>query len=173
MHQHRGIVHRMSARGGLPGLTPEQHRSWSTFMHMQELLRSRIEQRLTAHSGLSNADYTVLAVLAAAPKRRMRLADLGATLGWERSRLHHQLTRMCKRGLVERGPMPGAGDARAIQAILTDDGLAAIRTASRRHARDVRELVVDVLDDDQLEQLGAVSAALLAALEAEEPRRQS
>jgi DNA-binding MarR family transcriptional regulator len=149
----------------LDGLTPEQQRSWTTFMQMQEVLRSRIEQRLVEHSGLSNADYTVLAVLAAAPQRRMRLSDLGATVGWERSRVHHQLTRMCKRGLVERGPMPDAGDGRAIQAALTDEGLAAIRKARRHHARDVRELVVDVLDDQQLEQLGDVSSTLLAALQ--------
>jgi DNA-binding MarR family transcriptional regulator len=140
-------------------------------MHMQELLRSRIEQRLMAHSGLSNADYTVLVVLAAAPERRMRLAELGATLGWERSRLHHQLTRMSQRGLVERGPMPGAENGRAIQAVLTDHGLSAIRKARRHHGRDVCELVIDVLDDQQLEQLGDVSAVLLAALQAQQPQR--
>ena len=135
-------------------------------MEMQELLRSRLEQRLTKHSGLSNADYTVLVVLASAPGRRMRLVELGTRLGWERSRLHHQLTRMSRRGLVERGPMPDAEDSRAIQAVLTDHGLSAIREASRRHARDVRELVIDVLDDEQLKQLGDASAVLLAALRA-------
>jgi DNA-binding MarR family transcriptional regulator len=161
----------MTVRAGLEGLTPEQQRNWTTFMQMQELLRSRIEQRLLAHSGLSNADYTVLAVLASASKRRMRLSDLGATLGWERSRLHHQLTRMCKRGLVQRGPMPNTLDTRAIEAVMTDDGMAAIRKARRYHARDVRELVVDFLEDRQLEALGEASSALLAALRAAEPGR--
>jgi len=158
----------MVAVGRLEGLTPEQQRSWTAFMHMQELLRARLEQRLLAHAGLSNADYTVLAVLAAAPGRRMRLADLGSTLGWERSRLHHQVTRMCERGLLERGPMPDAPDGRAVQAVLTEEGLQAIRRAARPHARDVRELVVDVLTDEQLEQLGGISAAILAALGAGE-----
>ena len=138
-------------------------------MEMQEVLRSRIEQRLSEHSGLSNADYTVLAVLASAPGRRLRLVDLGARLGWERSRLHHQLTRMSRRGLVERGPMPDAEDRRAIEAVLTDRGLSTIRDASRRHARDVRELVIDVLDDEQLKQLGDASAVLLTALRAHAP----
>jgi DNA-binding MarR family transcriptional regulator len=96
----------------------------------------------------------------------MRLADLGAALGWERSRLHHQAARMRKRGLIDREPMPEAQDGRAIQMALTDDGLAAIRRARRHHARDVRELVIDVLDAQQLEQLGEVSAVLLAALHA-------
>ena len=138
-------------------------------MEMQEVLRSRLEQRLTEHSGLSNADYTVLAVLASAAGRRLRLVDLGTQLGWERSRLHHQLTRMSRRGLVERGPIPDAADRRAIQAVLTDRGLSVIREASRRHARDVRELVIDVLDDEQLKELGDASAVLLAALRAQEP----
>ena len=161
----------MTPLGRLDGLTPEQNQSWSTFMHMQEVLRSRLEQRLVEHSGLSNADYTVLVALAAAPKRRMRLAELGTGLGWERSRLHHQLTRMCKRGLVERGPMPDAGDGRAVEAVLTDHGVSAIRKARRHHARDVRELVIDVLGDQQLEQLGDVASVLLAALQAQQPQR--
>jgi DNA-binding MarR family transcriptional regulator len=95
----------------------------------------------------------------------MRLAELGGALGWERSRLHHQLTRVGRRGLVDRGPMSGAQDA-AVQARLTDPGLAAIREARRHHLRDVRELVVDVLDDQRLAQLGDVSTELLAAFAA-------
>ena len=155
----------MAEKTGLPGLTAQQQRNWTTFMLMQELLRSRIEQRLLAHSGLSHADYTVLAVLASTPEHRMRLSELGSTLGWERSRLHHQLSRMCKRGLVERGPMPDAEDGRAAQAVMTTEGLAAIRSASRKHARDVRTLVIDVLDDEQLDQLGEASAVLLSSLQ--------
>jgi DNA-binding MarR family transcriptional regulator len=162
----------MAAAGPLPGLTADQYRSWSTFMEMQEVLRSHIERRLTAHSGLSNADYTVLTVLASAPGRRMRLVDLGTRLGWERSRLHHQLTRMSRRGLVDRCRMPDAEDSRAIQAVLTDQGLSAIRDAARRHARDVRELVIDVLDDQQLKQLGDASTALLTALRKQDPPRE-
>jgi hypothetical protein len=44
--------------------------------------------------------------------------------------------------------MPNAEDGRAIQAVLADHGLTAIRQASRHHTRDVRALVVEVLDDD-------------------------
>ena len=37
-----------------------------------------------------------------APERRMRPGALGESIGWEKSRLSHQLTRMATRGLVER-----------------------------------------------------------------------
>ena len=140
-------------------------------MQMQEVLRSRIEQRLIAHSNLSHADYTVLIVLARAPEHRMRQAELGTTVGWERSRLHHQLTRMSKRGLVERAPMHDAADGRAIEARLTKEGLSAIRAARRRHLDDIHEMVIDVLDNKQLRQLGEVSSAILASLGASEPAR--
>jgi DNA-binding MarR family transcriptional regulator len=72
---------------------------------------------------------------------------------------------MRKRGLVERGPIPDAANDRAIQAALTEQGLSALRKAARQHGRDVRELVVDVLDDWQLEQLGETSDALLRQLQ--------
>jgi DNA-binding MarR family transcriptional regulator len=78
---------------------------------------------------------------------------------------------MCKRGLVERGPMPGAEDGRAIEARLSEQGLTAIRKARRHHLVDVRELVIDVLDDHQLRELGDVSSVLLTAFGVE-PRNR-
>ena len=107
-------------------LSPREQVDWQAFIQMQELLRSRLEQGLVSRSGLSNADFTVLAVLSEAPERRMRPFDLSRALGWEKSRLHHQLTRMCSRGLVERRPDPDSGNARAVQVVLTQDGLAAV-----------------------------------------------
>ena len=126
-------------------------------------MRARLEQGLVSRSGLSNADYTVLAVLSEAPQRRMRPFDLSRTLGWERSRLHHQLTRMCSRGLVER-PDPDSGNARAVQVTLTPAGLAAIVAAAPEHVRDVLLLVLDALTDEQVTQLGEISRAIIAKL---------
>lgn len=140
-------------------------------MTMQQLLRSRIEQRLVAHSGLTHSEYTVLSTLASATGDHMRLSELRAALGWEGSRLHHQLTRMSKRGLVERDPMPNTGGGRAIEVRVTSEGLRALRKARPHHLQDVRELFIDVLDDAQLEQLGELSALLLERLNPEAPRQ--
>ena len=89
--------------------------SWRTFHEMQEVLRGRLEEQLLADSGLSNADYTVLVALSEADDGRLRIYELGRRLGWEKSRLHHQLTRMCKRGLVQRH----SGEGRAIHVAIT------------------------------------------------------
>ena len=78
------------------GLDERELRAWQTFFQMQEHLRGRIERQLQASSGLSLADYSVLSVLSEAPGGRLRPYCLSATLGWEKSRLHHQLTRLCR-----------------------------------------------------------------------------
>lgn len=142
-------------------LDERELRAWQTFFQMQEVLRGRIEQQLQACSGLSLADYSVLTVLSGAPGGRLRAYRLGATLGWEKSRLHHQLTRMAKRGLVERQ----CGDSRAIYVEMTPQGLTALAQAAPGHSRHVRQLVIDRLTPQQLDQLTEISAAILGPLQ--------
>lgn len=148
----------------LKGLTEREDRAWRTSFRMLELLRIRIEQQLQACSGLSNADYTVLAVLSEAPGRKMRLYELGRVAGWEKSRLHHQLTRMSKRGLVTREPH----GSRGMCALLTEKGLAVLRQAAPLHGQEVRRLFVDRLTPEELDQFAALAAKLIENLEEEQ-----
>ena len=101
-------------------LSERENAAWRAFYEMQELLRARLEQHLQADSGLSNADYTVLVVLSEVPQGQQRAYELSRRLAWEKSRLHHQLTRMCGRGLVERLN----GDGRAVYVAITPEGRA-------------------------------------------------
>jgi DNA-binding MarR family transcriptional regulator len=149
------------------GLDDRQQRAWRSFLRMQELLRGRLERQLQAGSGLSSADYTVLVVLYDAPGRRLRQYELGELLEWEKSRLHHQLTRMCRRGFVERGPDPDHPGSRATYVTLTDAGSRALLAAVPAHSRQVRRLVIDLLTDEELDQLRAVSERILAGLESD------
>ncbi len=106
-------------------LSERENAAWRAFYEMQELLRGRLEQHLQADSGLSNADYTVLVALSEAPHGQQRAYELSRRLAWEKSRLHHQLTRMCGRGLVERLN----GDGRAVYVAITPEGRAALEAA--------------------------------------------
>jgi DNA-binding MarR family transcriptional regulator len=146
------------------GLDRRQQQAWRAFLRMSEALRSRLEQQLQAGSGLSSADYTVLVVLYDAPGQRLRQHELGDLLQWEKSRLHHQLTRMCRRGYVERGPDPEQPASRAVYVALTPAGSQALLTAVPAHSREVRRLFVDQLSDDELEQLAALSTRIIRAL---------
>jgi DNA-binding MarR family transcriptional regulator len=155
------------------GLDDRQQRAWRSFYRMQEVLRGRLERQLQARSGLSNADYTVLVVLHDAPGQRLRQFELGEVVQWEKSRLHHQLTRMCQRGLVARGPDPRAPRSRAVYVTLTPAGRQALLAAAPAHSREVRRLVIDQLTDDELDQLGALATRILDALDRDKPADDS
>jgi len=141
-------------------LNEREMSAWRTFYEMQEVLRGRLEQQLQADSGLSNADYTVLVALSEATSGRLRAFELGRRLGWEKSRLHHQLSRMCKRGLVERH----GGDRRAVHAAITTAGRAALLAAVPGHTQQVRRLVLDRLSSQQIDQLADISRTILDGL---------
>jgi len=156
------LVSRVVGMSTTRRLTTEQTEAWQRFQQMEELLQSRLGQLLQSRSNLSNADYTVLVVLSEAPDRRVRAYELGRMIGWETSRLHHQLSRMCTRGLVVREPDPDM--PRAMYAVLTEAGLAAIQDAAPEHARDVQRLFFDRLTDRQVAQLSAISRRVLEGL---------
>lgn len=142
-------------------LTDREQAAWRTSIRMLETLRSRLEQQLQTDSGLSFADYSVLSTLSEAPGGRMRLYELGEAVSWEKSRLHHQLTRMAKRSLIDRE----AYGSRGVEAAITEHGFAVIRDAAPGHARAVRELFIDSLTAEQLEQFAEIGGIVLGNLE--------
>ncbi|MGY6651584.1 MarR family winged helix-turn-helix transcriptional regulator [Amycolatopsis sp. TRM77291] len=146
-------------------LTEHELRAWRVSFQMLELLRTRIEQQLQASSGLSNADYTVLALLSEAPDGRMRVYELGRAASWEKSRMHHQLTRMGKRGLVTRERC----GSRGMEAVITANGLTALKQAAPSHAQEVRRLVVDRLTPEELDQFAGIATTILEHLKEDQP----
>jgi DNA-binding MarR family transcriptional regulator len=135
---------------------------WQAYRDMQRELAGALERQLIRDSGLSGAEYAVLVPLSAAPDGLVRARELGSELGWDRSRLSHQVSRMEKRGLVEREEC--SADARGSMVRLTDTGRAAIEAAAPEHVETVRRHFFDLLSDDEVETLGAVFDRLLRGL---------
>src|ERR1700709_1210715 len=107
-------------------LKPREDRAWRAFMHAHHQLIAHLNRGLQ-ESGLSGADYEVLAVLSGHNGNRVPARDLCKALGWEKSRLSHQLRRMQKDGLISREPNPD--DARSTLVFLLHPGRAAIEKA--------------------------------------------
>jgi DNA-binding MarR family transcriptional regulator len=159
------LIHQPMGRiDAMQGLTERELRAWRTSSQMLHVLRARIGRQLQADSGLSNAEYSVLVLLAEAPDRRMRVYELGQEAGWEKSRTHHQLTRMCKRGLVTRE----RSGSRGVYAVLTAQGHAALKEAAPGHAQEVRRLFIDRLTPEELDQFADIAAKILDNLQATE-----
>jgi DNA-binding MarR family transcriptional regulator len=129
-------------------LTPKQQRAWITYMRVQLRMNYEMNRQLQAESGLSLADYDVLVALSGHRGDGMRVSDLAAHIGWERSRLSHQLRRMEERGLTER--RPSVGDGRTTNVVLTPRGRQAIDEAAPGHVDLVRRLFFDPLPENLL-----------------------
>jgi DNA-binding MarR family transcriptional regulator len=146
-----------SKRRGQPRwLTPVQQRAWLAYIRVQLRMNYEMHRQLQVDNGLSLSDYDILVALSNAPHARMRVADLAAQIGWERSRVSPQLRRMCKRGLTERQPSPD--DGRATHAWLTASGREAITQAAPGHVELVQRLFFDAIPEELV-------APLTAALE--------
>jgi DNA-binding MarR family transcriptional regulator len=143
-------------------LDAEQQKAWRGWLDLNAQLSAALHRHLQATSGLSLPDYDVLVALTDVPDRSLRMYELGSRLGWEKSRVSKQVSRMAARGLVARREC--ADDRRGAFVDLTDLGLAAIQAAAPAHVEIVRRLVFDVLSGTQVRSLAAISAALLERL---------
>jgi len=122
-------------------------RSWQAYRDVRRELQRAFDRQLLGEAGLSGAEYAVLVPLSEAPERVLRMRDLGLALGWDRSRMSHQIRRMEKRGLVAREEC--ADDARGFMVRLTDAGWAAIEAAAPSHVETVRKYFFDLLSEDE------------------------
>lgn len=141
-------------------LQGDEVRMWRGFIQMRRALDQAIERQL-ADEGLSTADYELLVPLSEAPGYVLRARDLGRAVGWDRSRLAHQLRRMERRGLVHRFDCPT--DARGTMVELTPEGRDVIVAAAPGHVETVRCCFVDLLDPAEIETLTAIAAKVAVA----------
>lgn len=146
-------------------LDEQEARVWQAFVAVQRDLLDVLERRLVRDAGLSGADYRLLVPLSEAPDGVLRARDLGRTVGWERSRISHQVRRMEARGLLVREDC--AEDARGSMVRLTDAGRAAIVAAAPEHVKAVRTYFFDALSPEQVATLGDALEQVLARLPAD------
>ncbi|GAA0372796.1 MULTISPECIES: MarR family winged helix-turn-helix transcriptional regulator [Micromonospora] len=146
-------------------LNDRERRAWFGFLTMQEDVRRRLNRQLLREAEISLADFAVLSALRLSPNGPLRVIELREVLRWEKTRLVHQISRMTRRGLVERQSC--VEDRRGTRIALTDEGRAVIDKATPLHLRYVRQLFLDVLSPRQLDTLAAVSEAVLDNLENE------
>jgi DNA-binding MarR family transcriptional regulator len=143
-------------------LKAREDRAWRAFVYAHQQIEAHLNRRLQ-ESGLSGADYEVLAALSALDMDRMSARELANTLGWEKSRLSHQVRRMQKDGLISREPNPD--DARSTMVCLLPAGRAAIEKAAPGHVEDVRRNFLDLFTPAELDTLAVLNERILRHLD--------
>ncbi len=154
-HVDAGNITDMSAN-----MTDRQLRTWEKLQDVTELLRREVGRDLWNDAKLSEAEFTVLAHLSMGPRGTARPSECARAIGWDSSRLAHQLRRLEKRGLVEKG-VSDAADGRASLIALTDEGRTAYRRALGPHLRSAQKWFADALSDQQVDNLADALEALL------------
>ena len=150
---------------GARWLDEREARLWEAYRTFGRDLQRAFDRQLERDAGLSGADYAVLVPLSEARDGVVRMRDLGHTVGWDRSRLSHQVRRMELRGLVVREEC--AEDARGWMVRLTTEGRAAIEAAAPEHVATARRYFFDQLSEREQVMFTRIFERLAAKLAAD------
>jgi DNA-binding MarR family transcriptional regulator len=132
---------------------------WFAWKRAHELVRTAVIEEVTAATGLSDPDVGILLRLDVAGGS-LRQSEIAAALGWDRTRLSHQLTRMEDRGLVARRRTPSG-----VRVDISDAGKEAAAAARPVHAAAVRRHLADPLTPGQSAMLREILELLSGAAE--------
>jgi DNA-binding MarR family transcriptional regulator len=146
-------------------LTEEEDELFSTFYRMRRGFDRALDAQLQRDHGVSISELEVLMALVRSPGRRLRVRELVAMTGWEKSRVSHQVTRMEARGFVDRQEC--ADDKRASYIHLTGEGRRIVVRALPEHTATIRRILFDPLSDEQQSGFLDISQRMLAAIDDE------
>ena len=143
-------------------LDDEALETWSALATMLEWLPAALDAQLQRDSGLTHFEYGILFALLKAPDRTLRMSTLASYSNSSLSRLSRAVSRLERKGWVERSPDPA--DGRYTLATLTDDGATHASEATPGHAQMVDAVVFDALTAAQAKQLRQISRRITAAI---------
>jgi len=139
---------------GFPQWSRTYADAWIGLLATHRRLTRELDAELEAAHGLTLSGLELLARLASAPERRLRLSALAGEAGLSLSRVSRIVDALEDRGLIARQPCPA--DARAINAQLTAPGLELARAAQATHLAAVRARFFDRLSAREIAALAAV-----------------
>ncbi|MEE2524625.1 MarR family transcriptional regulator [Pseudarthrobacter sp. J75] len=144
-------------------LNPDERRAWLAMVSINTLLPAALDNHLHSAGKLSLFDYNVMAMLSEAEGRFLPMSALANRTSASLSRLSHVVTKLEKRGWMERRPHPG--DARVTTAHLTDEGMARLVELAPQHVEAVRVKFLDALSTKDVEDLARIGEKIVKQLD--------
>ena len=144
-------------------LTPEQNRAWRSLVLVTHVLDDALDRQSQRDGDLPHAYYKVLVFLYETPGRRLTMGELAAQQRYSTSRMTHAVTAMEKSGWLRRTVSPTDRRVRLVE--LTQRGIDLVRAVSPQQVVDVRQKVFANLDSMQVQQLEAISLAIVDGLD--------
>lgn len=144
-------------------LDEDEMAAWLPLIRLVALLPQALDKHLREHAGVNHTYYMILALLSAAPDRKLSMTELARRAATSQPRLTQAVQSLQKHGWVTRTPC--ATDRRVQYARLTDSGLAMLERVAPSHVAEVRRLVFDRLDRDEQAQLRRLMVKLVDPME--------
>jgi DNA-binding MarR family transcriptional regulator len=145
--------------------------AWAALLRVHAAVVPKLAHEL-AGQGLPLAWYDVLLVLNAAPGRKLRMTELGASAVLSRERISRVVGELEDAGLVRREPNPE--DRRSSFAALTAEGRKRLRAAAPTYLAGIEEHYTRHLDANEIRvitrALGKVVAGEEVSAAASPPR---
>ena len=126
-------------------LSSAELRAWTGLLDTARILDAELERDLVADHAMTHREYEVLVRLDG-HGGSMRMTTLAAQIEASSPLVSQTVARLEDRGWV--GRRRSADDGRGVEAFLTTDGSAALRSAAEPHAAVVQALLTDVLGDE-------------------------
>lgn len=146
-------------------LSDREQRAWRKLAALISVVPAQLDAQLQRDAGLTMFGYWVLAMLSEARGRQLRMSHLAHQSNASPSRVSHVVARLETLGYVRR--RRAEDDARGSIAELTEAGMAKVVASAPGHVEQVRTLLLDGLDDEQIDTLDSLCAAMLAQVDPE------
>ena len=141
--------------------------AWRAFHKIGTRLLPHLGRQITNHSGITSSEYVVLMALSELPKASVNLNRLAIGLGWETSRMSHQITRMQESGLVKK--IQSESDARCFDVSITPAGRRIAEKSVPLQSLEINHCFSEVLTNKQKEALIEISEAIAAHMRENHP----
>ncbi len=142
-------------------------KAWRAFHKIGTSLLPHLGRQITSHSGISGAEYVVLVALSELPVATVNLNRLAAGLGWEISRMSHQITRMDEAGLVKK--IKNLEDSRCFDVSITAKGKKIAEAAIPLQSKEINHCFSEVLTKAQMKSLIEISEAITSHMKEHHP----
>lgn len=144
-------------------LNADERRAWLAILSINTLLPAALDSQLHSAGKVSLFDYNVMAMLSEAEGHFLPMSQLAARTSSSLSRLSHVVSKLEKRGWLERRPHPR--DARVTTAHLSDAGMATLVELAPGHVEAVRTKFLDALTDRDVNDLARIGEKIVARLD--------
>jgi len=142
-------------------------KAWRAFHTIGTRLLPHLGRQITSHSNISGAEYVVLLALSELITPTVNLNRLASGLGWEISRMSHQITRMEESGLVKKSK--NIDDSRSFDVSITSKGRKIAESAIPLQSKEINHCFSAVLTNSQKEALIEISEAISAHMKENHP----